>query len=64
MTLTHAKLLTIVSQRYPHLDADAQSSIASAAILVMSEPHWVRVRITPLMAVKLASQRSKHMKSF
>lgn len=64
MTLpTQAELLTIVSHRYPHLDAAKQAALVHSAVRVLAEPQWVRIPITPTMAVKMASHRSKR-KSF
>ena len=60
MTLpTHNELLVVVGQRYPHLDAEKQSSLANAALRVLAEPQWAHTRITPLRAVKIASTRTK-----
>ena len=59
MNTTQSQLLAIVGQRYPHLDVNRQTALAHAALRAMAEPQWARLRITPLMAVKLASHRSK-----
>ena len=61
---TQAQLIAIVHQRYPALDLADQTKIANAALLVLSEVHWVRLKVTPLAAVKIAYSRVKHRKSF
>jgi hypothetical protein len=61
---TQAELLTLVAQRYPHLDVSVQARLADSALRIMAEPQWVRLHITPMRAVKLASLRSKKRKSF
>lgn len=56
---THHELLALVSQRHPTLDTDKHTEIASVALAVMSEPHWVRRGgIPPLVAVKIAAHRA------
>jgi hypothetical protein len=41
------------------LEAAKQVEVTNAATHVMTEPHWMKLGITPLMAVKIASHRSK-----
>jgi len=61
---TQADLLVLVQNRYPKLDSSAQNSIASMALHIMSEPQWVKMHIHPMVAVKMASHRISHRKSF
>jgi hypothetical protein len=56
---THDEMLFLVRQRYPNLEAGQQARVATMALAVMEEPHWAKLNITPLTAVKLASHRFK-----
>ena len=62
--MTEAELLVLVKERYPTLDTAIQDRVARAATHVMAEPHWARLRIKPIEAVKIASMRVYHRKSF
>ena len=58
-TPSHSEIMALVAQRYPKLDAQKQTSLANAALRVLAEPQWVKLEIAPMMAVKIASARSK-----
>lgn len=62
---TQADLLVLVQQRYGTLDAGTQDRIAAMALTILSEPRWSKIPgMVPMTAVKIASHRVQHSKSF
>jgi hypothetical protein len=62
---TQAELLVLVQQRYSTLDAPTQERIAAVALTILSEPKWSKIpSMVPMTAVKIASHRVQHRKSF